>query len=233
MKFILLLEDDLSAALDIELIVNDIGNIRIIRVSNLQDADKICKERKPDAIIADLHLDNGEISLDWLEDKTRSIPTIILTSNYTTDYYQKAKYLDARAYLMKPVNPVTLRYELERMLIVPPSDDFQKVVIKDGTKLHVFASGELLWVRTEGNYSTIQTETKKFVIKTSLLKIISQLNEKHFIRAHRSAIVAINKIKLVDGESESIIMIDDSVIPLGKTYKTSVKRRLGNQGIRF
>lgn len=231
MKNILLLEDDLSAALDIELIVSEIGKVNITRVSNLEDADLYCASRQPDAIIADLYLDHGVISLDWLENKTRSIPTIILTSNYSDDYYQKAKFIDARAYLMKPVNPVTLRYELERMLITPTSHTAEKVIIKDGTKLHVFSSKEISWIKTEGNYSSIQTDTKKFVIKTSLLKIINQLKDDYFIRVHRSAVVSINKIKLIDSNAETIELTDGSFIPLGKTYKSEVKRRMKDRGI--
>jgi len=195
MKYILLLEDDLSAALDIELIINDIRGVEVTRVSNLSDADEACDKQQPDAIIADLHLDDGVNSLDWLQSKTDSIPTIILTNNYSDEYYQKAKGMDARAYLMKPVNPVTLKYELERMLVIPPANPSKKVAIKEGTKLHVFESRDLIWVRTEGNYSTVQTVNKKFVIKTSLLKILNQLNGKQFIRVHRSAVK--NKVTVV------------------------------------
>jgi|GEM_PF-2103921 len=232
MKYILLLEDDLSAALDIELIVNELGDMEITQVSNIKDAEKAYLKRQPDAIIADLHLDNAENSLDWLQTKTSSIPVIILTNNYSDDYYQKAKLINARAYLMKPVNTVTLKYELERMLIGQSTPD-QKVVIKDGSKLHALDSSELIWVRTEGNYSTIQTVNKKIVIKTSLLKIINQLNPQNFIRTHRSAVVAMGRIKMIDGSTESVLMSDGSKIPLGKTYKSEVKRRLSNYGNLF
>lgn len=228
MNSVLVLEDDISAALDIELVLNDIGGIEVLRATTLTQADQLLSDKMPSVIIADLHLEDGEVSLDWLKSKAPLIPTIILTSNYSGTYYEKAQMIEARAYLMKPAKPVTLKFEIEKLLKEhwAKNIESEKIVIKDGTKMHVLDSNDVFWVQTEGNYSTIQTRHRKIVIKTSLQKVLSYLDSNRFIRTHRSSIVAVNKIKMFDSKEDAITMMDGRVFPLGKTYKSEVKKQL-------
>ena len=199
MKFILLLEDELSDALGIELIINDIPGVEVKHVSTLLEADKECAARQPDAMIADIRLENNVMSLDWLQDKTPSIPTILLTKHYTDAYYQQAKLISANVFLIKPVDSVALKFELERIFNAGSSNSIDQVIVKDGAKFHSFSKESLIWVRAQGNYSTIQTIGKKFVIKISLLRIMNLLQDDRFVQVHRSSLVAVDKIKLLDG----------------------------------
>lgn len=228
MNSVLVLEDDLSAALDIELVINEIGGLEVLRATSIEMAQSLCEDISPSIIIADLHLEDGEVSLDWLQSKAPLIPTIILTSNYSGEYYEKAQLIEARSYLMKPAKPVTLKFEIEKILKEnwSKNNEDEKVVIKDGTKMHVLNSNDVFWVQTEGNYSTIQTRHRKIVIKTSLQKVLSYLDSNRFIRTHRSSIVAVNKIKMFDSKEDAITMMDGRVFPLGKTYKSEVKKQL-------
>ena len=47
------------------------------------------------------------------------------------------------------------------------------------------------------------------------------LPQDSFLRVHKSFIVAVNKIKLIEGNR---ILIESHKIPIGQTYKSSVKR---------
>ena len=49
----------------------------------------------------------------------------------------------------------------------------------------------------------------------------SILNEDNFLRVHKSFIVAIDKIKFIEGNS---ILINEYRIPIGQTYKSNVNK---------
>jgi len=227
---VLIIEDNISTALDIELIFNDLGSYNVKRATSTQEAEKHFNSSRPDLIVSDILL-NSKSCLNWLKANAATIPIIIMTNNYSSEYYKDSLELNAHAYLMKPVNAVSLKYEVDRILQNSEESnksDHQKIIIKDGKKLHLLVPSDIIWVKTEGNYSTIKTSTKKIVIKKSLLKIAEQIESELIFQPHRSAIVALKKIDSIDLKNDSIIMIDGEQIPLSKKLRSGLSKALGD-----
>jgi DNA-binding LytR/AlgR family response regulator len=59
-------------------------------------------------------------------------------------------------------------------------------------------------------------------------KMEDALPEKHFVRVHKSYIVALNKI---DSIERSRIQIGDKIIPVGDTYRDEFFRMIENKNI--
>jgi len=77
---------------------------------------------------------------------------------------------------------------------------------------------EIFFIEANGNYTIIITEKKKFVLKTSLKKMLDELPARKFFQVHRNFAVQIEKIEKIDtGAGEIIIM--EHAIPLGRKYK--------------
>ena len=84
---------------------------------------------------------------------------------------------------------------------------------------------DIEWVESDGNYSIINTNDKKFAVKISLTKFKQELPEGNFIQIHKRYIVNIKKINGIDPLNNEVIL-DTQTIPIGRTYKKELLNRL-------
>jgi DNA-binding LytR/AlgR family response regulator len=73
------------------------------------------------------------------------------------------------------------------------------------------------------NYVNIYTDKGKFVTMLSLKSLEENLNERSFIRVHKSYIVAINKINGIEGNE---IFIQSNRIPISRNYRQEVLEKV-------
>lgn len=66
------------------------------------------------------------------------------------------------------------------------------------------------------DYISIFTESERIITLQNMKKMEDTLPERHFVRVHKSYIVALNKI---DSIERSRISIGDKIIPIGDTYR--------------
>lgn len=93
--------------------------------------------------------------------------------------------------------------------------------VKQNNLLRKVPIKDVLWIRTEGNYSIIHTITKKYILKLSLKKVLEQLPKDYFIQIQRAYIVALPKIQDIDiGSSE--VIINKERLPLGRNYRDAL-----------
>lgn len=99
------------------------------------------------------------------------------------------------------------------------------VFIKSGQSWHRVNVADITWIGSEGNYVTVHTSHKRYVLKMPLKKINTFLSPETFLRIHRSFIVQlalINRIDTIAGE----VQIGDIVLPLGRSYKDQLMSQL-------
>ncbi|HZF99416.1 MAG TPA: LytTR family DNA-binding domain-containing protein, partial [Chitinophagales bacterium] len=82
---------------------------------------------------------------------------------------------------------------------------------------------DIMWIEALGDYVNIITATKKHVVLSTMKNIEGKLPPKEFIRVHRSYFVRIDKIKKI---SEDIILVENKLIPVSKSYKKDLLERL-------
>ena len=81
----------------------------------------------------------------------------------------------------------------------------------------------ILWIQAMDNYVIIQTSKDQFVIHSTMKEIETKLPISMFARIHRSYIVSIDKISVLD---ENTALIGDKIIPIGKSYKDAFMKKL-------
>lgn len=108
-----------------------------------------------------------------------------------------------------------------RHYLAPTLSDQDK---QNDSQAHFFKTGKIIYrvdlssinyILAYGNYSKIVMCKKQLVISTPLKELEGLLNEKDFVRIHRSVIVSVKKIEMV---KEYIVYIDDVHLPVGKSY---------------
>jgi DNA-binding LytR/AlgR family response regulator len=161
-------------------------------------------------------------------------PFVILTTAYS-EYALEGYELDVTDYLLKPitferflkaVDKVIQRMESVRPTttssLEKPVQDAKNsfVFVKDGTKLVKIQLEDILYVEGLKDYVTIHTKQHKIVSLQRLKLLEEQLPADQFIRIHNSFIVALRAIDVIHkGE----IQIGTALLPIGETYKKSVR----------
>ena len=101
----------------------------------------------------------------------------------------------------------------------------ENLFIKDGRILQKILIEDIIWISSEGNYITIHTSGKRFVLKMSLRRVKEFLSENAFTQIHRNFIVQINCIDRIDTSSNSL-NIADKELPIGRRFKSNLLNKL-------
>ncbi|EHQ27250.1 LytR/AlgR family response regulator transcription factor [Mucilaginibacter paludis] len=186
---------------------------------------------------------NGEVDLVFLDVQMPELTGIqflkiangkvkvILTTAYS-QYALEGYELDVVDYLLKPIafdrfyksvqKAQTIISPLTAPAVVakeeaPKQDiltDF--IFVKTEHKIQKVYLHDILFIEGLKDYISIFTSTERIITLQIMKKMEEALPEKHFIRVHKSYIVALNKI---DSIERSRIWIKDKIIPVGDTYR--------------
>lgn len=156
-------------------------------------------------------------------------PKVIVTTAYK-EFALEGYELNVADYLLKPFSFERLVQAINKAIgsqsqinKQSESSTAEKVrfFVKGDKKYHQVASDEILYIEAYGNYTKLFFETDMIISHEKISFYESLLPENNFLRVHKSFIVALDKIKLIEGNR---IMISDNEIPIGQTYKSIVNK---------
>jgi DNA-binding LytR/AlgR family response regulator len=98
----------------------------------------------------------------------------------------------------------------------PTLKDSSVLFVKSGYKIMKIVINDILFVEGLKEYITIHLDHSKVIAFQTMKKMEEILPADHFIRVHKSYIVALNKISSVE---RNRIFINDKVVPIGETYR--------------
>ncbi|MDB5031039.1 LytTR family DNA-binding domain-containing protein [Mucilaginibacter sp.] len=156
---------------------------------------------------------------------------VILTTAYP-QYALEGYELDVVDYLLKPIAfDRFFKAAQKAQGIIQPSkaaiaepvqvqqqQDFMSdfIFVKSEHKIQKVYLHQILFIEGLKDYISIFTTAERIITLQNMKKMEDTLPEKHFIRVHKSYIVALNKI---DSIERSRIRIGDKIIPVGDTYR--------------
>jgi len=77
---------------------------------------------------------------------------------------------------------------------------------------------DIFYIEAKGKLTVIHTKEKNLVSNTSLVKFVSELPQKSFVRIHKSYVINtkyFHKAILKDNE----IFVNEEILPIGRAYK--------------
>ena len=202
---------------------------------NALEAMETLKKNQIDLMFLDIEMPKLK-GMDFIRTLQKK-PAIIITSAYS-DFALEGYELDVADYLLKPFSferfikayaKVTIQIDAANSLPtgnknVKPSDD-NSLFLKGDKEIHQIKLKDLYYIESYGNYVKMYFNNRVLVIHESITYFENILDDHKFIRTHRSFIVNINCIQSIVGNQ---IYINDAKIPIGQSYKLSVKSRLFN-----
>ncbi|KGL62620.1 LytR/AlgR family response regulator transcription factor [Polaribacter sp. Hel1_85] len=161
---------------------------------------------------------------------------VVITTAYN-EYAIKALKNDAIDYLLKPIDTDDLeetiakvkKYnfrslnsnKVEKVLLnFNKKLDNKKITINTDGKLIFLEPKEILFIVSDGNYSTIHTiDTKKIVVTKKLKEVNALLPDEVFFRIHNSYIINLKKVKEFYKTDGYVILENNHKIPVSRQKK--------------
>lgn len=223
---ILIVEDNLSYAIELEMIVSELEYQLLGIVNNADDALKMIYSKKPDLILMDIDIKGQMTGIDIAEKiKEEEIPILFLTSFDQEEFYQKALNTNLIGYLIKPVNKFTLRSAIEMAFNRKAKNNIEKEFPEEETlffkrkgTLHKVKISDILFIQANGDYTIAYTSDEKFYSTNRLSEISKSISDFNFFKVHRSYIVNLEQVNAVNIQGNSI-HINDFEIPISRKNK--------------
>ncbi len=194
---------------------------------NVFQAIEYLNSKSIDLIFLDINM--PKISgIDFL--KTLSNPPKVIITTAYKEYALEGYELNVVDYLLKPfslhrfMKAVNKASNIESVpnLVIPVQQIQNKILLKDGKKTHQISIESILYVEAYGNYTKVITKEKTIVTLEKLGAYLKKLPADTFIQVHKSFIVQLSKIEIVENNK---ILIDRNEIPIGITFKKNFLKK--------
>ncbi len=152
------------------------------------------------------------------------LPQVIIYSSQEKYALESYEY-NVTDYLLKPVTYARFLKAINKVKeIAEEKTDITKnsaeIFIKNNSSLVRVKYEDILWIEALENYVVVNTFKDKFTIHFTMKAISDKMPSDKFVRVHRSFIVNLSKINVI--EDNSVVIKTESgskVIPIGKSYK--------------
>ena len=225
----IIIEDQPPAQRILKKYIEDIGSLNLkATFSDAIQAMEFLKTDSVDLIFLDIHL--PKISgIDFLKMMPNS-PHIILTTAFS-EYALESYEFNVVDYLLKPISfqrfvkavskiPVKNAGEFKT---VSPENTPEVLFIKSGYDYIKVSIHDIIYIKSDADYTEIYVPGKKHLTSEPLRYWIENLDKQYFFRIHKSYII--NTSKIVKVSSNQVYLIDDFVVPIGRSYKEAFTER--------
>ncbi|MFA5575488.1 MAG: response regulator [Brumimicrobium sp.] len=245
MAKILVVEDEMIISEDIQGSLTRLGYEVCGSATTGEKAIKLAEDLSPDLILMDIML-KGELSGIEAAEIIReeyNIPIVFLTAYADDSTLSKAKITMPSGYILKPFKEIDLRSTIEIALFNHQKQKDQNkeldllytlaegknsrnfIFVKSNSQLVKINTKDIYFVEALKDYVVINTLDSKYTIHSTMKDIDSKLGDADFIRVHRSYIVRIDKIALIDYPN---LQLEDGkkLIPIGGSYREGLMNKL-------
>lgn len=182
-----------------------------------------------DAVFLDINMPmmTGFELISLIENKTK----VIITTAFR-EFAAESYDLDVLDYLVKPIplprfikciNKITTEYNLKNNIKIENTKGDSHIFIKVDKKMMKINIEEILFIEGMKEYIKVVTPDKTYITHKSLTSLSEELPSDRFLRIHKSYVIALNKVKSIEGNR---IQIQSYTIPIGRNYSKEVKNRI-------
>lgn len=210
------------------------------------DAVKTIGDLKPDLVFLDVQmpkLDGFEV-LELIDPP----PSVIFVTAYD-QYAMRAFEANAVDYLLKPFRLDRFKKALDRArarvheakpaeiaatdlaaAARPPGQTIERVVVRDGSKIHIIPIAKLDYVEAQDDYAALYSEKKSYLKQQTIASLEAQLDPQRFVRIHRSYIVNLDRVVRIEPytrDSRVAVLRDGAQLPVSRPGYARLRALLG------
>lgn len=237
---ILIVEDDYSFGLELEILIREIGYSAIERVDNSEDVLSRIQYSSPNLILMniDLHREQGAIGVAE-RIKHLSIPIIFMTNESTQNLNEHSLQTSFCGYLSKPVNKFSIRGAIDLVMQKLNNQNNMNSTTSEHTSAfngqyfffkkrgtyHKILTNKVLYVRADDDYTIVYTDDQIYNSTLRLKELVSMLKDFGFMRIHRSYLVNTKRVSTINLK-KNYLRIADHQVPFSRRMKVEVLKRL-------
>ena len=206
-----------------------------------EDALDFLKTNTPDCLFLDIQMPTMD-GFQFLDRLAHREFAVIITTAYD-EYAIKALKHEAIDYLLKPIDTDDLKdtiekiekynsrilnaTRLEKVLLNNTSTLQKKVTLNSDGKLIFLDTDDIIFVESDGNYSTIFLSNNQKIVVTKKIKEVDHILPDHlFFRIHNSFVINLSKIKEFIKTEGYVVMDSNHKIPVARQRKSDFLERL-------
>jgi DNA-binding LytR/AlgR family response regulator len=243
---ILIVEDEVLIAEDLKEILLEVGYEEIFKARNYAQAIEALDSKSIDIVLLDINLNDAKsgIDLGLYIHQNLNLPFIYITSYSDAETIESVKQTKPSAFLLKPYNKTHLlasieiaffNYSTNLNAADKPNEDSinneteneliinRQFLVKDGYRYVKVPLDDILWFESDKNYIEINTQQKKYLLRTSLKKLQSLLPTDQFVKCNKQFIVNMTQ---VDSFNNNSIEIKGQQIAISRTEQLEVLKIL-------
>lgn len=233
---VVIVDDEAPARLAVRHGLEAIGGIDIVaECGNGFDAVKAVSELAPDVVFLDVQMPKLD-GFEVLELLARDLPVVFVTAY--DEFALRAFEVHAVDYLLKPFTAERLGAAIDRVrarlaagqggtvspsalraAARPAGARLERVVIRDGSHVHVVPVDRIDYVEAQDDYVAVHAAGKSYLKDQTLADLEGMLDPRQFVRIHRSYLLNIErlaKVELYAKDSRVAILADGKKLPISR-----------------
>lgn len=197
--------------------------------SDIETAYEYLSDHDIELIFLDVQINNDN-GIDLIK-RLHKIHSVIIISSHSS-FALEGYSISAVDYVTKPIDfdkfEKAVQKAMQQIQLQEKVKNTRKVaafdtnffLIKEEHGMLKIHYKDVIYISALENYIKIITRQKTHIVLTTLLQFERSINNHPFLRIHRSHIVNLNAIKLLN--RETCILVNDHEIPIGEMYKNDI-----------
>lgn len=107
-----------------------------------------------------------------------------------------------------------------------------KLVLKDGSDVSLVDHNSVDWIDAAGDYMCVHVGEDTHIVRTTLKKLMEELDKNLFIRIHRSTVVNVKRIEKISPlpKGERIVHLENGhSLKVSRNYKSALEAYIGHK----
>jgi two-component system response regulator LytT len=231
MNCIIVDDEEMARAIIAQFISKNIDLTIENEFSNALQAIKYLNQNHVDLIFLDIHMPDFT-GFDFIQ-TIKDPPKVILVTSDKNFAMEAFEYQCIVDYLVKPITEDRFQKAIQKARAFKMSPNSKETVAVEDNRNEFYVNIDRRLIKIEmamvnivqakGDYIHIKTETKNYIVHTTLKKIEEKLPKDLFLKVHRSFII--NTKKIIDIEDNSVLIGKD-VVPVSRSNRPELMKRL-------
>jgi two-component system LytT family response regulator len=219
----------------------------VAECTNGFDAVKAVTEHRPDLLFLDVQMPKLD-GFEVLELVGNDLAVVFVTAH--DQYAMRAFDAAAVDYLLKPFDIERFRTALQRArrrlserTLLPEASDLrsaalapgqfvQRIVVKDGTRIHIIPASQLDFAEAQDDYVALHSAGKTYLKQQTISSLESSLDPSRFVRTHRSFLVNLERVAKIEPytkDSRLAVLMNGSQVPVSRAGYLRLKELMGER----
>jgi two-component system, LytTR family, response regulator len=241
---VLIVDDEAPARAILRQHLEGVPGVRLLgECANGFEALRVAAELSPRLVFLDISMPKLD-GFEVLELLDPSIAAVFVTAY--DEYAVKAFEVHAVDYVLKPFESQRIATAVDRArsrlargeavsaaairaAARPPGSFLSRVVVRDGSRIHIIPVDRLDAVEAQDDYVALKTAGKTYLKAQTLSSLAAELDPAHFVRVHRSHLVRLEALERLEGSGSGGgvgFLSDGTRIPVSREGYARLKDRL-------